>query len=177
MKRWIALLLMLVVAGTCLYGCGSTSDDTESQSADTADEDGTDTEAASSKPATEFTVAKNAEWFDLLDFSDESEKENALRGLIEAPESVELYNDDGNVVWSVDSYDFISETADSDDTDSSGTDAADTSGIPDTVNPSLWRNTEYNTYAGLFEVCEGIYQVRGYDMSNITFIRWTWKSF
>ncbi|MCD7982501.1 MAG: MBL fold metallo-hydrolase [Clostridiales bacterium] len=170
-KRWIALLLTLVVAGTCLYGCGSTSDDTESQSAESADADGADAEAASSKPATAITAAKNAEWFDLLDFSDESEKENALRGLIEAPESVELYDDDGNVVWSVDSYDFISETADSDDTDSTGTDTADTSDIPDTVNPSLWRNTEYNTYAGLFEVCEGIYQVRGYDMSNITFIR------
>ncbi len=39
------------------------------------------------------------------------------------------------------------------------------------MNPSLWRNTQLNTYAGLFEVCEGIYQVRGYDMANATFIR------
>ena len=42
---------------------------------------------------------------------------------------------------------------------------------PDTVNPSLWRNTQLNAKAGLFEVCDGIYQVRGFDMANATFIR------
>ena len=42
---------------------------------------------------------------------------------------------------------------------------------PDTVNPSLWRNTQLNAKAGLFEVCDGIYQVRGFDMANTTFIR------
>ena len=42
---------------------------------------------------------------------------------------------------------------------------------PDTVNPSLWRNTQLNAKAGLYEVCNGIYQVRGFDMSNATFIR------
>ena len=40
-----------------------------------------------------------------------------------------------------------------------------------TVNPSLWRNTQCNAKAGLFKVCEGIYQVRGYDMANMTFIK------
>ena len=42
---------------------------------------------------------------------------------------------------------------------------------PDTVNPSLWENTKNNHAYGLFEVCEGIYQVRGYDMANLTVIR------
>lgn len=42
---------------------------------------------------------------------------------------------------------------------------------PATVNPSLWRNTQMNHLYGLFEVTDGIYQVRGYDMTNITFIR------
>ncbi len=104
--------------------------------------------------ATEHTAAANAAWYDMLDFSDESEKENALRGLIEAPESVVIYREDGVVAWDVTAFDFVKDAE-----------------APDTVNPSLWRNTQLNAYAGLFEVTDGIYQVRGYDMANATFIR------
>ncbi len=110
--------------------------------------------AAENKPATHFTAEANRSWYDLLDFSDEREKENALRGLIEAPESVVIYREDGTVAWSVDAFSFVKDKE-----------------APDTVNPSLWRHTQLNAYAGLFEVCEGIYQVRGYDMANTTFIR------
>ena len=42
---------------------------------------------------------------------------------------------------------------------------------PPTVNPSLWRNAQLNTIAGLFKVSDRIYQVRGYDLSNITFVQ------
>lgn len=42
---------------------------------------------------------------------------------------------------------------------------------PDTVNPSLWRQSQLNNISGLFEVTPGIYQVRGFDLANITFIR------
>ena len=110
---------------------------------------------AESRPATDYTAEANRSWYDTLDFSDESEKENALRGLIEAPESLIIYDEAGNVVWNVADYSFVNELETA----------------PDTVNPSLWRNTQYNSYAGLFEVCDGIYQVRGYDMANATFIR------
>jgi len=41
---------------------------------------------------------------------------------------------------------------------------------PDTVNPSLWRQAKLNKLHGLFEVTKGVYQVRGFDLSNITFI-------
>ncbi len=109
---------------------------------------------AENKPATTHTVAANRSWYDLLDFSDEREKENALRGLIEAPESVVIYREDGTVAWSLDAFDFVRDKE-----------------APDTVNPSLWRHTQLNAYGGLFEVCDGIYQVRGYDMANATFIR------
>ena len=105
--------------------------------------------------ASRFTAAANAEWYKKLDFEDKSENENALRGLIEAPESLVIYDDDGNVAWNVAEYSFVNEME----------------RAPDSVNPSLWRNTLYNSYAGLFEVCDGIYQVRGYDMANATFIR------
>lgn len=111
--------------------------------------------SAEKNGATEQTAQANAAWYDRLDFNDESEKENALRGLIEAPESLVIYDKDGNEVWNVAQYSFANELETA----------------PDTVNPSLWRNTLYNSYAGLFEVCDGIYQVRGYDMANATFIR------
>ena len=111
--------------------------------------------ALAANPATETTARLNAAWFDTLDFDDESEKENALRGLIEAPESLVILDDAGKEVWNVADYAFVNELE----------------AVPDTVNPSLFRNTLYNSYAGLFEVCDGIYQVRGYDMANATFIR------
>ena len=41
---------------------------------------------------------------------------------------------------------------------------------PPTVNPSLWRQAQLNNIHGLFEVDDGVYQVRGFDLSNITFI-------
>lgn len=105
------------------------------------------------KGASGITAQKNREVYETLDFSDEREMEFAARGLICAPESLELVDAEGKVIWSQDAYAFLEEEA------------------PDTANPSLWRNTRINHLYGLFEVVEGIYQVRGYDMSNITFIK------
>ena len=107
------------------------------------------------KPATEYTVQVNSAVYSLLDFTDTSEYENATRGLIDAPEVLELKDADGNVVWSQAAYSFLD----------------DYEKAPDTVNPSLWENTRNNHAYGLFEVCEGIYQVRGYDMSNLTVVK------
>ena len=107
------------------------------------------------KPASAFTARCNAAWYDQLLFEDESEKENALRGLIDAPEDLIIRDEEGNEIWNVAEYSYMQAEEKA----------------PDSVNPSLWRNTLYNTYAGLFEICDGIYQVRGYDMANATFIR------
>ncbi|MBW6054783.1 MBL fold metallo-hydrolase [Escherichia coli] len=41
---------------------------------------------------------------------------------------------------------------------------------PETVNPSLWRQSQLNGISGLFKVTDRMYQVRGQDISNITFI-------
>ena len=41
---------------------------------------------------------------------------------------------------------------------------------PDSVNPSLWRHARLNAIHGLFEVADGVWQARGYDISNITFL-------
>ena len=105
------------------------------------------------KAATQFTADANAQVYALLDFEDKSEFENATRGLIASPEALEIRNDEGKLIWSQKAYDFLDGDA------------------PSTANPSLWRNTQLNHIYGLFEVCEGIYQVRGYDLSNITFIK------
>ena len=67
-----------------------------------------------------------------------------------------IKNDKGNVVWDMESYkQYI------------GLDKE----APDTVNPSLWRNAQLNMSHGLFKVTDRVYQVRGYDISNITFVQ------
>ena len=103
--------------------------------------------------ATAVTAEKNAEWYEKLDFSDRRELDNAARGLLDNQEGRVIYNDDGTTAWDLQGYGDLDRDA------------------PDTVNPSLWRNTQLNAKAGLFEVCDGIYQVRGFDMANTTFIR------
>ena len=104
--------------------------------------------------ATASTAQANQTWYSLLNFGDKREKECALRGLIESPDGLVIKRDDGEVAWNLENFDFVKDKE-----------------APDTVNPSLWRHTQLNAYAGLFEVCDGIYQVRGYDMANATFIK------
>lgn len=95
----------------------------------------------------------NRQVYDFLNFEDTSELENAERGFIAAPDTLNLRGENGRTVWTQDAYAFLDKDA------------------PDTANPSLWRNTQLNHIYGLFEVTDGIYQVRGYDISNITFVR------
>ena len=110
--------------------------------------------SAQVKPASSYTTEINSAVYSLLDFEDTSEYDNAVRGLIDAPQVLELRDADGGMIWSQAAYSFVS----------------DYDKAPDTVNPSLWENTRNNHAYGLFEVCEGIYQVRGYDMANLTVI-------
>ena len=107
------------------------------------------------KPATAFTAQANAAVYDELDFSDKQEYAFATRGLIDAPETLELKDKDGRILWSQDAFAFLN----------------DYEKAPDSVNPSLWENTINNHVYGLFEVADGIYQVRGYDMANLTVVK------
>ncbi|MCC8104377.1 MAG: MBL fold metallo-hydrolase [Clostridiales bacterium] len=106
------------------------------------------------KGATEYTSEANRAHYDLMDFEDQTEYECATKGLIDAPETLELTDEDGNVVWSQDAYDFLDYEEEA----------------PDSVHPGLWRNAALNHFYGLYEVMEGIYQVRGYDMANLTVV-------
>jgi alkyl sulfatase BDS1-like metallo-beta-lactamase superfamily hydrolase len=108
------------------------------------------------KPATEFTRSANAAVLAQLPFDDQRDFDNARRGFIARPETLTIRDASGRVVWDMESFkQYI------------GLDKA----APDTVNPSLWRNAQLNMQYGLFKVTDRIYQVRGYDLSNITFIR------
>jgi alkyl sulfatase BDS1-like metallo-beta-lactamase superfamily hydrolase len=84
-------------------------------------------------------------------FDDKRDFDDAGRGFIAALSPGVVRNAAGEVVWDNDSYAFL----DSDE--------------PDTADASLWRQSALNARQGLFEVTEGIYQVRGLDLSNVTF--------
>ncbi|MFB7997578.1 alkyl/aryl-sulfatase [Streptomyces sp. NPDC056002] len=105
-----------------------------------------------SKAAQPFIVQQQAELRGRLPFSDAQDFEDATRGLVARRAPGVVTGDDGTVVWDSDAYAFLQGDA------------------PYTVNPSLWRQSQLVAEQGLFEVVEGIYQVRGLDLSNITFI-------
>ena len=105
------------------------------------------------KPATVATAKANQDVADSLNFTDLADFERARRGLISQIDPPTIAGPAGNIIWDVTRYDFIEGDA------------------PASVNPSLWRQAQLNNIHGLFEVVPGIYQVRGYDISNISFIR------
>lgn len=112
--------------------------------------------ASGPKDATKATNDVNNQVKEDLPFNDKKDFENAQKGFIAKQDVVTIKNDNGDVVWDLEAYKkYISIEKPS----------------PDTVNPSLWRNAQLNMINGLFEVTDGIYQVRGYDLSNITFIK------
>ncbi len=143
MKKIIVVLLSCIILLT-MCSCG--------KSGDIITELGLNKDT---KDATEYTVKVNSALYSQLDFENTTEYDFAIKGLIDAPESLEIKDENGKVVWSQKAYAFVD-----------GYTKA-----PDTVNPSLWENTKNNHAYGLFKVCENIYQVRGYDMANLTLIK------
>ncbi len=111
--------------------------------------------ASAPKQATEHTKKRNTEFAKGLPFKDTRDFDNAKKGRIaELPEGGVVKNAEGTVIWDPRTYDFIK----SDEP------------APDTINPSLWRQAQLLSVSGLFKVTDQIYQIRGYDLSNITFI-------
>lgn len=107
------------------------------------------------KNATATTLAKQQEVLNTLPFNDQQSFKDAERGFIAPlPDNGVIKNDKGQVVWDLNKFAFIKK----------GTKA------PDTVNPSLWRQSQLVVMAGLYKVTDDIYQVRSADLSNITFI-------
>ena len=106
------------------------------------------------KPASVHTKAKNST---VTPPSDAGDFDRAKRGFIASLPTGRITDAAGRMVADVNRYDFIR----------AGGPA------PETVNPSLWRHAQLNAHHGLFEVADGVWQVRGYDISNITFIKGT----
>jgi len=87
------------------------------------------------------------------DLTDRTDFENANRGLIARLEPGVITAADGKVVYDADVY---TRTLEGD--------------CPDTAHPSLWRQSQLTAIQGLFEVTEGIYQLRGIELSNMTLV-------
>ncbi len=101
------------------------------------------------------TTAARAAARERLPFDDERDFEEARRGFIAAPSYRQIMAEAGHVAWDMGQYDFLL----------SGQDF-------DSIHPSLQRQAILNMEYGLFEVVPGhIYQVRGFDLANISFIR------
>jgi alkyl sulfatase BDS1-like metallo-beta-lactamase superfamily hydrolase len=98
------------------------------------------------------TVIESAHRDHVLPFHDETDLADSDRGFIAALSPCVITAADGRVVWDNDAYSFLDGPA------------------PTSVHPSLWRQSALAAKQGLYEVVPGIYQVRGFDISNITFV-------
>ena len=101
--------------------------------------------------ATAATQKLNAAFAQGADLADPPSFADAKRGFIAAP-SGQVRDEAGNVVWDFAAFDFVKGAA------------------PATVNPSLWRQALLNNHVGLFKVADGIWQLRGFDLANMTLI-------
>ena len=105
------------------------------------------------KPASTHTCGANARRIAHLNFADTESFDDAHRGFVGTIPDARIERADGRVVWEMASFSFL-----------------DDEGAPDTVNASLWRHARLNRIHGLFEVTPRIYQVRGFDLANMTII-------
>lgn len=142
MRRRAAGIAILVLAG--LLACRPSGHEASPQAG--ADEHG-------ATAATPDTARANAAVAGSLPLADPQDFEDARRGLIASDAQVVIDGPGGARVWDTAADAFVQGDA------------------PPSVNPSLWRQAELNGIHGLFQVAEGVYQVRGYDLSNLTLIR------
>ena len=99
------------------------------------------------------TLKANAELAKTLPFANRQDFDDAMRGFVGTIPDALVPGTGPRPAWTMKPYDFLkqSEPADS-------------------VNPSLWRQAQLNAIHGLFKVTERVYQVRGFDISNMTII-------
>jgi alkyl sulfatase BDS1-like metallo-beta-lactamase superfamily hydrolase len=105
------------------------------------------------KDATASVVKQHAATRAALPFSDTGDFDDASRGFLGTLENARIASEQGRVVWSLEPYGFLSDEE-----------------APPTVDPSLWRQSRLNMNHGLFEVVPGVYQIRGFDIANMTLV-------
>ena len=110
-----------------------------------------DTVAPAAGDATSATASANAAFAQTLPLDAPQDFEDAKRGLVARPEG-QVLGADGSVLVDFDAFKFVDGAA------------------PPTVNPSLWRHARLNAQVGLFKVTDGVYQLRGFDIANITLV-------
>jgi alkyl sulfatase BDS1-like metallo-beta-lactamase superfamily hydrolase len=106
------------------------------------------------KMPSKSTIEAQEQQRKILPFSDKRDFEEAKRGFMAAPPFRQIMNDKGGEAWNIENWDFLLKGKDY-----------------DSIHPSLQRQALLNMEYGLFEVVPGIYQVRGFDLANITFIK------
>ncbi|MBL7965112.1 MAG: MBL fold metallo-hydrolase [Flavobacteriales bacterium] len=106
------------------------------------------------KAPSSFTVARWEELKNTMPFEDQRDFEEQKKGFIAAPTYKEIMSDAGTVAWNMGQYAFLLEGKDF-----------------HSVHPSLQRQAILNMNYGLYEVMPGIYQVRGFDLANISFVK------
>lgn len=107
------------------------------------------------KPPSTFTIELQNGLRESLPFEDKRDFEEAKKGFISAPPYKQIMAEAGNVAWDMGSYEWLLQGKDF-----------------DSINPSLQRQAILNMAYGLYEVVPGkIYQVRGYDLASISFIK------
>lgn len=106
------------------------------------------------KQPSKYTLAVYEEAKMKLPFEDTRDFEEAQRGFIAGPNERQIKATEGHIAWDHDKYSWIDEKEEF-----------------NSVHPSLVRQTKLNNHTGLYEVIPGIYQVRNFDLSNITFIK------
>src|SRR6056297_521415 len=104
---------------------------------------------------TAITGQANQQVLDQRPFDNRDDFENARRGLIAQDPDLVIDHLEGGEVWNMPDYGFIDE---------------DGENAPASVNPSLWRQAALNNIHGLFKVTDGLYQIRGYDLANMSII-------
>ncbi|MCC6480022.1 alkyl/aryl-sulfatase [Sphingorhabdus sp.] len=105
------------------------------------------------KPASEATIAAQKAQAAALPEDDSRDAEFAQRGFVATRADPVITAKDGRTVWNLDSYRWMQGEA------------------PATVNPSLWRHMKILRQHGLYKVTDNIWQVRGFDVSNMTVIK------
>ena len=101
---------------------------------------------------TSVTAEVNQAVLNTLPFDDRSDFDRAKRGFIATLDNAEISDTDGESVFNLPAYDFINQAA------------------PASANPSLWRQSQLLYIHGLFKVTDRIYQVRNFDLANMTLI-------
>ncbi len=138
-----------------IVACGQAPDDRAAPVAAVPPPAPTAVDTGGPGDATAATARSNAAVSTALPLADQTDFEAANRGFVAKDDPLVIKAADGSVVWDLTAYSFIDGDA------------------PPTVNPSLWRQAKLNDIHGLFKVTDGLYQVRGYDISNMSVIETT----